>query len=50
MPLYIPLLPRREITWLEPMIKSKTSSWAAVNFKKTRALDELYTCAHVMVT
>ena len=31
----------QQLTWYEPAIKSKTSTWSAVNLNKTRSLDEL---------
>ena len=39
-----------KLTWLETMIQAKTSTWSAVNFKKTCDLDELKTWASDMVT
>ena len=39
-----------KLTWLEPTIQAKTSTWSAVNFKKTCDLDELKTWASDMVT
>ena len=30
-----------KLIWLEPAIQSKTSTWSAVNLKKTLDLDEL---------
>ena len=29
-----------KLTWLEPVIQSKTSNWSAVNFQKTADLDD----------
>ena len=39
-----------KLTSHEPAIQSKTSTWSAVNFNKTRDLNELWTWARDMVT
>ena len=38
-----------KLTWLEPAIQSKTSTWSAVNFKEAAQLIELLTWASDMV-